>query len=393
MQSMNATPNADRIQIGIFGKTNTGKSSLINALTGQKVSVVSEMEGTTTDPVFKSMEYDSLGPVLFMDSPGSCDTTQLSGERAGQTMRIMRRADIAVILTTDEKDLEREKELARWFEDRKVPVIFVQSRADESDQMLPGCIRVSVRTGEGLGELKEALIRLGNQIPKNTVLGNLVKEKDSVLLVMPQDASAPKGRLILPQVQVMRELLDRHCVITCVAPEELGQALSVMTHMPDLVITDSQVFDRVDDVIGGRCRLTSFSILMAAAKGDLAVFLEGAQAMIQLQSGARVLIAETCTHAPKEEDIGRVKLPNLIQKKLGITIKTTVAVGLDFPKDLSGYDLVLQCGGCMNNRRQILSRIEDAKVAGVPITNYGIAIAKLGGIIDRVSLPESRSEK
>ncbi|MBR4758818.1 MAG: [Lachnospiraceae bacterium] len=389
MQSMNTTPNADRIQIGIFGKTNTGKSSLINALTGQKVSVVSEQEGTTTDPVFKSMEYDSLGPVLFMDSPGSCDTTELSGERAEQTKRILRRADIAVILAADAQDLEREKEQARWFEDRKVPVIFVQSRADELDEVLPGCIRVSVKTGEGLSQLKETLIRLGRQIPVNTVLGKMIKEKDSVLLVMPQDASAPKGRLILPQVQVMRELLDRHCVITSVAPEELEQALLLLSRLPDLVITDSQVFHQVDGIIKGRCRLTSFSILMAAAKGDLSAFLEGADAMMQLRDGAKVLIAETCTHAPKEEDIGRVKLPNLIRKKLGIAIETTVSAGLDFPKDLSGYDLVLQCGGCMNNRRQILSRIEDAKKAGVPITNYGIAIAKLNGITDRVALPEN----
>ena len=389
MQSMNTTPNADRIQIGIFGKTNTGKSSLINALTGQKVSVVSEQEGTTTDPVFKSMEYDSLGPVLFMDSPGSCDTTELSGERAEQTKRILRRADIAVILAADAQDLEREKEQARWFEDRKVPVIFVQSRADELDEVLPGCIRVSVKTGEGLSQLKETLIRLGRQIPVNTVLGKMIKEKDSVLLVMPQDASAPKGRLILPQVQVMRELLDRHCVITSVAPEELEQALLLLSRLPDLVITDSQVFHQVDGIIKGRCRLTSFSILMAAAKGDFSAFLEGADAMMQLRDGAKVLIAETCTHAPKEEDIGRVKLPNLIRKKLGIAIETTVSAGLDFPKDLSGYDLVLQCGGCMNNRRQILSRIEDAKKAGVPITNYGIAIAKLNGITDRVALPEN----
>ena len=384
---MTETPQGMRTHIGIFGHTNSGKSTLINALTGQDVAIVSEVPGTTTDPVKKSMELSELGPVLFIDTPGSHDETELSGERDRRALDIMKRCDIAIIAVTSPDDLEQESWRISWFEKRGVPVVRVQTRISETDVRLEGCIGIDSLSGTGLDELKGRLISFKTQLASHTILAGLADRGDVILLVMPQDASAPRGRLILPQVQTLRELLDDHCISLCVAPEEMESALSSLNRPPKLIITDSQVFDKVYAKKPASSMLTSFSVLMASMKGDIETFVKGAKALMQLKDGSRILVAESCTHAPKDEDIGRVKIPNLIRKKLGIDVEVTVYAGYDYPEDVSEYDIILQCGGCMINRRQMLSRIESAGEAGVPITNYGIAVAALQGILDKVVIP------
>jgi [FeFe] hydrogenase H-cluster maturation GTPase HydF len=381
------SPQGLRTHIGIFGRTNAGKSTLINALTGQDVAIVSDVPGTTTDPVKKAMELSDLGPVLFIDTPGSGDGSELADERDRRTLDMMRRCDIAIIVATDEESLDQEGRRIAWFEKRGIPVVRVQTRTDETDLRLPGCIGVSCVSGDGLSELKQKLISCRSTMDSRSILAGMVEKGDVVLLVMPQDTSAPQGRLILPQVQTLRELLDTHCISLCIAPEEMEDTISHLNKPPKLIITDSQVFDDVYKKKPADSMLTSFSVLMAGVKGDIRAFVDGAKALMQLRDGSRVLVAESCTHAPKEEDIGRVKLPNLIRKKLGIEIDVTVYAGHDYPEDVSKYDIILQCGGCMNGRREMLSRIELAREAGVPITNYGIAIAALNRILDKVVIP------
>jgi [FeFe] hydrogenase H-cluster maturation GTPase HydF len=333
------------------------------------------------------MELSDLGPVLFIDTPGSGDGSELADERDRRTLDMMRRCDIAIIVATDEESLDQEGRRIAWFEKRGIPVVRVQTRTDETDLRLPGCIGVSCVSGDGLSELKQKLISCRSTMDSRSILAGMVEKGDVVLLVMPQDTSAPQGRLILPQVQTLRELLDTHCISLCIAPEEMEDTISHLNKPPKLIITDSQVFDDVYKKKPADSMLTSFSVLMAGVKGDIRAFVDGAKALMQLRDGSRVLVAESCTHAPKEEDIGRVKLPNLIRKKLGIEIDVTVYAGHDYPEDVSKYDIILQCGGCMNGRREMLSRIELAREAGVPITNYGIAIAALNGILDKVVMP------
>ncbi|MBQ4231874.1 MAG: [Lachnospiraceae bacterium] len=383
MSDLNETPSSLRIQIGIFGKTNVGKSSLINALTNQDVSIVSDVKGTTTDPVFKSMEFGELGPCLFMDTPGSYDDTSLSKKRQDKMVKIMRRTDIAVIVVNDESDLADEEPRIEWFDKRSVPMVIVQNKIDLSDSLIKDAIHVSVKDNTGITKLSEAITDIGKKILLDVdkeITGELCSSKDVVMLVMPQDRSAPKGRLILAQVQTIRELLDKHCIIVSVTPEEITDALDSLKEPPKLIITDSQVFKTVNELKPKDSVLTSFSVLLAGVKGDIDVFKAGANAIDTLKDGANILISETCTHAPLEEDIGRVKIPNLIRKKKGIDINVTIASGWDFPEDLSSFDLIIQCGGCVTNRREIMSRINDAKACNVPITNYGVAIAKLNGI-------------
>lgn len=389
MAQLNETPNAQRIQIGVFGRVNTGKSSLINALTGQKTAIVSEHSGTTTDPVSKAMEFDSLGPVLFIDTAGFGDDSALGKERQAATEKVKNRCDIALLIISPESKIGAdEEESLKAFQAKDVPTILVLNKADllDEEDHLPG-LRVSAKTGEGIDTLKQELVRLGSGLKNTSLLPETLKPGDVVLLVMPQDASAPKGRLILPQVQTTRELLDRHCIVLSIQPEELERTLLALKNPPYMIITDSQAFSAVYEKKPKETLLTSFSILQAAAKGDLKVFLEGAKAIEALKPGDRILIAESCTHVPKEEDIGRVQIPKLLEKKIGGALETEITVGGDFPEDPSGYALILQCGGCMVNRRAILSRIEAAKKQGVPITNYGIALAYLSGILEKVSLP------
>ncbi len=363
------TPSGMRVHIGFFGKTNSGKSTLVNALASQDVSIVSPEPGTTTDPVHKAIEILPIGPCILIDTPGLEDETSLGSARMERTMREAAVCDIAVVVRAGSSDelSNTESELIEFFRIKNIPVVNVTGD-DRND----------------IEAVKASIIAAARSVPERTILDGAVAEGDLVMLVMPQDKQAPKGRLILPQVATLRELLDVHARTMCVAPEEMESALSVLTEPPKLIITDSQVFDLVYEKKPKESALTSFSVLYAALKGDMEAYVAGAKAIDDLKPGARILIAESCSHAPLDEDIGRVKIPGLIKKRIGGEITVDVAAGKDFPEDLSGYDLILQCGGCMVNRRQILERIEKARKQGVPITNYGIAIAYIKGILEKV---------
>ena len=404
--SLNATPSANRLHIGIFGKVNSGKSSFLNAFTGQDVSIVSEVAGTTTDVVTKPMEVAPLGPCVFVDTAGFDDETELGEARMEKTRQAAEKCDMAILVIANRGDLDiyMEKEWYKYLTEKKIPVIILvnrilKSRTSEEieDATIFICdeikkfaketpILMDVKTGEGMDLVKEALVR---NMPENFELpyitGDLVSEGDVVMLVMPQDAQAPKGRLILPQVQTTRELLDKKCVIISVTPDKMKNALDQLKNPPKLIITDSQVFKTVYESKPEESMLTSFSVLFAAYKGDLPYYVEGAKAIDTLTEQSKVLIAECCTHAPLTEDIGRVKIPNMLRKRFGAGLSVDIVSGTDFPQDLTGYDLIIQCGGCMFNRRYILSRIDRAKQQAIPMTNYGVTIAHLTGILDKVS--------
>lgn len=432
MSVINEVPSAERLHIGFFGKTNSGKSSLVNMLAGQNVSIVSDIAGTTTDVVAKSMEIMGLGACVLLDTAGFGDKTSLAHERAEKTKVAMRKADIAVIAVcaNDICDIYRnalqpqeEFFLAKKFVGEKIPVIVAVTKCDcvsESGEKIVEMaeeifseknnsasttissgdardgnvfiankihfVATSAKNKAGIAELKNSLCRL---VPENFgnkfILGNLVCEGDVVMLVMPQDKQAPKGRLILPQVQVIRELLDRKCVVISVTTEKLSVALSSLLSPPKIIITDSQVFKEVYSKKPDGVTLTSFSVLYAAYKGDLPYYVESAHAIDALAPSSRVLIAECCAHAPSTEDIGRVKIPRLLRERAGESLAVDIVSGSDFPSDLSRYDLIVQCGGCMFNRNHVISRIEAAKTAKVPMTNYGVAIAHLTGILDDVT--------
>lgn len=391
------TPNANRLHIGIFGKRNSGKSSLINAVTGQEAALISEIAGTTTDPVYKAMEIHGIGPCVLIDTAGFDDEGALGTLRVEKTKDVIRKTDIAVIVFADD-DLTREAEWITRFKEQGCPIVAIVNKTDmltdtqtivsqikEQFGVVPICVSAKKRTG--IQELIGALIRaLPEDYEKESLVGDLAREGDSVLLVMPQDIQAPKGRLILPQVQTIRDLLDKKCVVTCVTTDQLDTALANLRKPPALIITDSQAFAIVYEKKPKESRLTSFSILMAAAKGDIHVFADGAAAIDTLTENSRILIAEACTHAPLEEDIGRVKLPRLLRKKAGEGLAVDIVSGVDFPEDLSRYDLVIHCGGCMFNRRYVMSRVRRAQEQNVPMTNYGVALAKLNGILDKVQL-------
>lgn len=390
------TATAERLHIGIFGPTNAGKSSLINALTLQDVALVSQTPGTTTDPVFKAMELQGVGPVVFIDTAGFNDEGELGEKRLERTRRILDRVDLAVLVMTDSVD-----EIAPWRDElagRDIPTIIVLNKVDLKDRSLllkaikhqlgEDVLAISTRSGQGIDTLRERISALGVRADRFITEG-LVEAGDVVVLVTPQDPAAPKGRLILPQVQVIRELLDRHCLTLVTNPEELAQALAGLTRPPSVIITDSQVFDRVYPLVPKETMLTSFSILFAGYKGDLDYFIDSAGAIDQLTPNSRVLIAEACTHAPIEEDIGTVKIPAMLRRRIGPELRIDFVRGSDFPQDVSSYDLIIQCGSCMVNRRQVLSRVAQAKAQGTPMTNYGVTLAKLQNILDRISRKRS----
>lgn len=400
---MMETPKGNRLHIGIFGRVNSGKSSLLNALTGQELAVVSAVPGTTTDPVKKAVELRGIGPCLLIDTAGFEDEGELGTLRLDKTKAAASEADMALlVVSATEKPGEDTPEM-RWlkiFRRRSTPVILVLSKTDldapltwqaKSWQKLTGLkpVLVSAQGRQGLGELIEQINHLR---PENydleDITGSLTKAGDQVLLVMPQDIEAPKGRLILPQVQTIRHLLDKGCLVNCCKTSEMKSMLAALKEPPDLIITDSQAFKQVEELCPKESQLTSFSVLFAGLKGDLPFFVASAKKLSTLDHTARILIAEACTHQPLHEDIGRVKLPRLLRKKLGEEISIEVVGGKDFPADLSTYDLIIHCGGCMFNRKYMLSRVEAAKEQGVPMTNYGVAIAALLGILDKVSLPE-----
>lgn len=396
--TLNETPSANRLHIGVFGRTNSGKSSFINAFTGQEVSIVADVAGTTTDPVYKPMEINPLGPCVIIDTAGFDDTTELGERRMEKTRLAAEKTELGIILFAGE-EMEEELHWYRFLKERSVPVLSVVNKADILEN--PGALveRIEKETGqkpllfsaqtkEGMGQVKEALARL---LPENygnrLITGNLVEDGDVVLLVMPQDIQAPKGRLILPQVQTLRELLDKKCLVMSVTTDKLTAALAALKEPPKLIITDSQVFGYVYEHKPKESMLTSFSVLFAAYKGDLPYYIEGARQLDALTEQSRVLIAECCTHAPLSEDIGRVKIPRMLKKRAGDKITIDFVSGTDFPQDLRGYDLIIQCGACMFNRKYVMSRIDRAKHQEIPMTNYGVTIAHITGILEQVTTP------
>ena len=390
---MQQTPQSERLHIAFFGRCNSGKSSLINALTGQNIAVVSNVSGTTTDPVSKPIELPGLGACVLIDTPGYDDTSLLGEQRIAQTTKVVDKTDIAILLFTEQWGDDERRWIAE-FRAREIPIIAVLSQSDRLEgidtlvhtievdtQLKP--IAVSSTQGNGLPALREALAAAGMR-EERTILQGLVSEGDTVLLVMPQDASAPKGRLIQPQVQTIRELLDRRCTVVSCTTEGMPAALAALAQPPHLIITDSQVFDAVYKLKPDTSRLTSFSVQFARNKGDITTFVAGAKKLSQLTENSRVLIAEACTHVPQNEDIGRVKLPAMLRRKFGAGLHIDIVSGHEFPQDLTGYDLVIHCGACMFNSRHVLNRIARARIQDVPITNYGITIAALTGILDRI---------
>ena len=387
-----------RLQIGVFGRTNVGKSSLLNRVTNQEISIVSEAAGTTTDVVEKSMELLPVGPVTFLDTAGLDDKTELGEKRIEKTMKVINRIDVAIIVCDYNGLSNYEKELIAKFDELKIPYLIVVNKTDE--KLISGekyseilkhahndkqVLKISVlKDKDIIFKFKEALVKLlpDDFVNSPKIAGDLVPEKSTVILVVPIDKEAPKGRIILPQVQTIRDLLDSNCMPYVVKEKELKQAIENLKTPPALVITDSQAFKTVSEIVPQNIPLTSFSILFARLKGDLDEFVKGAEAVENLKDGDMVLILESCTHHAIEDDIGRVKIPNLLRKRTGKNLVIHNYAGHDFP-DIQDYKLIIHCGACMTNRREVLSRILIANKAGVPITNYGIVISYCLGILPR----------
>lgn len=402
---MTTTPQSNRIHIAFYGTTNSGKSSLINAITNQDISLVSDIAGTTTDPVVKSMEISTIGACVLVDTAGFDDDSALGEKRIERTKKTLDKANIAVLVIDATKSVDsiinENSEWINTFAKRQTPVLIVLNKADlvteneldikkksVTNNLSCETIACSSKTKDGILQMVDALREIAKDIEEPSITGDLCKAGDTVVLVMPQDAQAPKGRLILPQVQTTRELLEKNCTIISCTTEGFVPSLNALKNPPDLIITDSQAFKEVYKHTPKESKLTSFSILFAALKGDIKEFAKGASAIEKLTENSKVLIAEACTHAPLEEDIGRVKIPNLLRKKIGQKLTIDVVAGADFKKDLSQYDLIIHCGSCMFTQKHLMSRIEQAKEHKVPITNYGIAIAHLNGILDKVVLPK-----
>ena len=390
--SLNATPAADRVHIGFFGIMNAGKSSLVNALTGQEMSVVSSVPGTTTDPVRKTMELLPIGPVLILDTPGLDDAGDLGDKRVRRTVEMLKQTDLAVLVRSDPSGLlPLEEEWVRRFSGCGIPCLQVISKADQLPVIPPdreGLVHVSAVTGYGISTLKEQLGRLAASDEREKhIVTDLLQPGDTVILVMPIDASAPKGRLILPQVQTLRELLDGHYTAVVCQPEEIPQVLADSRRRPAMVITDSQAFGLVNNLVPEDILLTSFSILFARYRGDLTRLTLSAAALSELQDGDRILISEGCTHHRQCQDIGTVKMPAWIEAYSGKKPVYSFSSGGTFPEDLSGFRLIVHCGGCMINEREMQSRMRSAQEQGVPMINYGIAIACMHGILKRSLSP------
>ncbi|MBR1804546.1 MAG: [Muribaculaceae bacterium] len=387
----NAAPQAVRRHIAIFGRRNVGKSSLMNLLAGQQVAIVSPQAGTTTDPVNRAIELHPLGPCLLIDTAGYDDEGTVGELRNERTRRVLDQADLALVVMDAFANLAQEQAWVAELNRREVPVVAVLNKSDAMTDVEAASrtiahtlglnpVVVSALKGEGKDALIRAMASLVGEEEPLSVTGNLASAGDTVLLVMPQDPQAPKGRLILPQVQTIRDLLDKDCTVVCCTTDGLSRSLAALKGAPALIITDSQVFPQVDALKPAATRLTSFSVLMAGLKGDLDVLSRGAAAIDRLTPHSRVLIAEACTHAPMSEDIGRVKLPRIIRQRVGEGITFDIKAGKDFPADLTPYDLIIHCGACMFNRRMMLSRIARAVEQRVPITNYGLALAHLHGV-------------
>ncbi len=397
---MQGTPKANRLHIGIFGKRNAGKSSLLNSLVNQDISIVSETAGTTTDPVEKTMEFLPLGPVVFIDTAGVDDIGDLGAQRIEKTRKIFDRTDIAIIISDSNGWDNYEIGLFEEFKTRNIPVLAIVNKQDVtqiSDEKLKEItkfvktpLKTSLLTGRDVVfQVKEQLVEIcpDEFITPPSILGDIVKANDTVVLVIPVDKEAPKGRIILPQVQVLRDLLDNRCKAFVTQESELTQTIQELKNPPRLVITDSQAFKEVSDALPETMPLTSFSIVFARMKGDLAEFYKGASKIDNLNNGDKILICESCSHHQIEDDIARVKIPKWLTKKSGKNLEFIYHSGHDFPKELDGYALLIHCGACMTNKREVLSRIMKCKKANLPITNYGISIAHCLGILDRAIEP------
>lgn len=407
--SLHTTPQGDRIQIALFGKRNAGKSSVINAVTGQQLAIVSEVKGTTTDPVSKAMELLPLGPCMFIDTPGLDDEGELGKKRVEKAMQVLNKTDIALVVidinTITGEDLEskrglppKELEIIGLIEEKKIPYIIVLNQADRMEDVMAEEIRnqivkkngtvpvnvVSSKEGVGLEELKDALIR---QVPdadlKLHIVGDLIEEGDIILLVVPVDSAAPKGRLIMPQQQVIRDILDNHAISIVTQVPQLGKVLEEFSDKIKMVITDSQAFKEVSAIVPESMLLTSFSILFARHKGNLQKLAEGARAVECLKDGDKVLIAEGCTHRRQCDDIGTVKIPRWLKEHTGKDLAIETCSGMEFPADLSSYSLIIHCGGCTLHEKEMKHRIFRAGQQKVPIVNYGIFIAYVNGILER----------
>jgi [FeFe] hydrogenase H-cluster maturation GTPase HydF len=395
------TPRANRLHIGFYGRRNAGKSSLINLVTGQETALVSAHAGTTTDPVIKSMELLPLGPIAVIDTAGFDDTGDLGGLRISRTRDMMDRTDLAllVIAADNAADVSTEKKWLAELKTRNIPVLGVLSQTDKitaqdvellraklSDELKIDFAAVSASDKKCRAVLMSAIVAAApTDFEAPTLVGDIIKPGARVVLVAPQDIQAPKGRLILPEVQVTRDVLDNKGLVLMATMDKFPQMLESLKELPDLVITDSQVFGKVNSLLPRSVPLTSFSIIMARSKGDLTTFIRGARTIEKLKPTDKVLIAEACTHAPLNEDIGREKLPRWLREKVGQELTVNIATGMDFPDDLKDYALILHCGGCMFTRRQLMSRLIRAQAENVPITNYGTAIAYLNGILERVT--------
>ncbi len=397
---MQTTPKGLRLHIGIFGRRNAGKSSVLNAFLGQQVSIVSEVPGTTTDPVEKTMELKPLGPVVFIDTAGLDDCGALGQNRVAATGKVIDRTELAILVADAWTDYE--ENLLKMFNARNIPCLVAANKSDlragrELEEQagrsgVQWVVRLSATENSGFAKLREAVIQAAPRefIEQPSPMAGLLKPHDQVVLVVPIDLAAPKGRLIAPQVQVLRDILDHNAGATVVKETLLAETLAGLKTRPALVITDSQAFEKVAATVPAAIPLTSFSIIYARFKGDLAEMVTGAKAIDRLADGDAVLIAEACSHHPVEEDIGRVKLPQWLMKYTQRQLDIRVVAGRDFPADLSFFKLIIHCGACVFNRRELLTRIEKAKHAGVPITNYGLAIAFLHGLLDRTTSPLKR---
>lgn len=408
--SLTDTPSANRLHITLFGRRNSGKSSLINALTGQDTAIVSDTPGTTTDLVSKAMEIHDIGPCLFIDTPGFDDEGTLGEMRTARTLKAIEKTDIALLLCEDnssslscshscENGMPKpsEDEILKLLKEKDIPVVLILNKIDirrDTDILAAGIeqkynqrpLPVSAKEGIGIEEIRQAILeKIPSDFGRQSITGDLATENDVVLLIMPQDIQAPKGRLILPQVQTIRELLDKKCLVMTCTTDKLPETLQALARPPKLIITDSQVFKTVYELKPEESKLTSFSVLFAGYKGDIRYYVESAAAIESLTESSRVLIAEACTHAPLSEDIGRVKLPRLLRKRIGEKLQIDIVSGTDFPQDLTPYSLVIHCGACMFNRKYVLSRIERAREQHIPMTNYGVAIAYLNGILEHIA--------
>lgn len=386
--SLNETVSAERVHIGFFGMRNAGKSSLVNAVTGQSLSVVSEVKGTTTDPVKKAMELLPLGPVVIIDTPGFDDVGALGEKRVEKTNEILAKTDVAILVVDSQKGLsEGDKELVEAFKKRNTPYIIAYNKCElltEKAVLNDNEIYVSAVENINIFELKEKIGSLSKTTErKKYVVSDLVEKGDIVVLVIPIDEAAPKGRLILPQQMTIRDLLDGNCTVVACQDTELESTLNSLAKKPKLVITDSQIFGKVAKIVPDDILLTSFSILMARYKGELDMLIKGAERLSQIKNGDKILISEGCTHHRQCNDIGTVKIPNMIRKFTGAEPEFSFTSGGEFPQDLREYSLVVHCGGCTLNEKEMKHRVNLAGEQGVPMVNYGVAIAKMNGILER----------